>query len=308
MVDPNMILKQFFTPRQNAHHKGGLGLFVYPSIVLVMFIGALTGCSNTTSNSDDARFKNYASQSIAALSPDLGGNGPATSGNEWSIVLTTIASGRMDHASAMLEAIQNQGGLPQAYIAKRADGLAIVYGRYSGSNDPRSKTDLKRIRSMVIDGGTPYVGAFFAAPSGEALAGSNPDFDLRNVKGRMGDRAAYTLQIGVYGPDDYSDPTPRELAEYRKTAEQAVIRLRNEGEQAFYYHAATRSMVTIGVFSRDDHDATMTPPLESSALRAAREKFPHNTLNGMGIRETIRTEQGKAKRMQRSRLVEIPKR
>jgi hypothetical protein len=309
-MDQSMNFRQFLPSSQNTHHKGGLGLFVYPNIVLAIALCSLAGCASNTRTAQNPQFEDYAEQSGAVLADNQGTNSSPTqiARGEWTIVLTSIASGRMEHAELLLDAIQNKGGLPQAYITQRADGLAIAYGHYSGSDDSRARADLLRIRDITLEGGTPYTGSFIAPPSGASLMGSNPNHDLRTVKQRMGERAVYTLQVGVYGPDDYSDPKPSELAEYRQTAERAVVELRGEGEQAFYYHAATRSMVTVGVFSRDDHDASMTPPLESAALRGLRERYPNNTLNGLGIRETVRTEQGKMKRIQKSQLVEIPKR
>jgi hypothetical protein len=302
-----MNFRQFSQPLENTHHKGGLGLFVYPNMLAVLAMCMIAGCAENTRTDQSPQFQDYADQSSGVLVDDTASRDRKEVG-EWSIVLTSIASGRMEHATLLLDAIQNKGGLPQAYITERSDGLAIAYGHYSGAEDPKARADLARIRDITLDGGTPYTGSFLAAPSGTTLKGSNPNHDLRNVKERMGERAVYTLQIGVYGPDDYSDPSPKELEEFRGAAEQAVAELRGQGEQAFYFHAATRSMVTIGVFSRDDHDASLTPPLESSALKELRKRFPNNTLNGMGIRETIRTEQGRMKRIQRSQLVEIPKR
>jgi len=307
-MDPNRIFELFSAPHQKPRHKGGLGLFVYPNMLLACSILILSGCGNNTRTDKSSELDRYVAESGAVLSPDAGGaSGGQRAVGGWSIVISSVASGRMEHATALLTAIQNQGGLPGAYIDERTTGLVIAYGRYTGADDPMAKKDLDRIHTMMINDARPYVGAFIAPPSGDSLKGSDPQFDLRNVKARFGDRAVYTLQIGVYGADDLRDPSPEEISEYRRAAEKAVAELREQGEQAFYYHAAMRSMVTVGVFSRDDHDGSVMPPMESSALKETRKKFPNNTLNGMGIRETVRTEQGKAQRIQRSQLVEIPK-
>ena len=66
-------------------------------------------------------------------------------------------------------------------------------------------------------------------------------------------------------------------------------------------------MVTVGVFGVNDFDASTMPAIESSRLKALREKYPYNYLNGKGIRETISTASGqRITRLQPSSLVGIP--
>ncbi|MBL4591147.1 MAG: hypothetical protein JKY96_04230, partial [Phycisphaerales bacterium] len=185
----------------------------------MLLIGALAGCASTTREDKSSGLNEYGQQSSSVLSPNRGGSDAA---GEWSIVLSRVASGRIEHAKMLLDTIQNQGGLPQAYIDERTTGLVIAYGHYSGADDSRAKSELERIRGIILNEGTPFSGAYIAPPSGSALQGSNPDFDLRNVKRRLGEDAVYTLQIGLYGSDDMNDPSAAELSEYRRAAEHAV--------------------------------------------------------------------------------------
>ena len=176
----------------------------------------------------------------------------------------------------------------------------IAYGQYVSKTDPQAIKDLKRIRSIQIDGEKIFERAILIPPTSESLRGSNASYDLRGVKAKFGDRAIYTLQIGIYGRVDYQQSTSAELAEYRKAAEQAVRELRGSGVMAFYYHAPARSMVTIGVFGARDFDASTLPPTQSDELSSLREQYPHNLLNGQGIEETVRTDSGKVTRLQSS--------
>jgi hypothetical protein len=222
----------------------------------------------------------------------------------WTIVLTKIESGDMQRASQLLRVIQEETTLRQAFIEQRSDGLVIAYGNYLGRD--AAEKDLARVRGTDMMGTKPFESAIVRPPSGDALRGSNRAFDLRSVKERYGKQAIYTLQIGVYGRNDYQTPSPEELTAYRRAAEDAVRDLRNQGETAFYYHAPSRSMVTVGVFGEKDFDSTTYPAYQSPRLKATREKFPNNLLNGQGIKETRRTESGIDKRMQSSQLVAIP--
>lgn len=313
---------------KTSDHKGVFSLFVYPNkhrvgraAAVFGLLGAMltAGCGGDQPRDDD-RTKYYTDQSRAVFAPDAaqgsagvqGGDSAEQSGGAraiggWSIVLARVSSGGMDRAGEMLRAAQDAARLDGAYIDQRPDGLVIAYGDYL-ANDEKAQRDLERVRKIEIGGSRPYAGAIIVPPSSEELRGSNPAYDLRTVKRRYGKQAVYTLQIGVYGRADYQAPSAEDLASFRRAAEEAVRDLRANGETAFYYHAPARSMVTVGVFGEKDFDSTTLPPYQSLKLKAAREKFPHNLLNGAGINETVRMESGKVTRLQSSQLVAIPDR
>lgn len=184
----------------------------------------------------------------------------------------------------------------------------IVYGRYAEPGEDRAQSDLASIRAKEVEGRTPFARAIMV-PTGETAAATTPParHDLRGAKKLLGPGAVYTLQIGVYAREDKRRPSASDREAFQKAAEQAVERLRREGEQAFFYHGPNGSMVTVGVFDDTDLDTSVTPPLESARLKAMRERHPNNLLNGRGVREMIRGEDGElAPRMQESRLVLIP--
>ncbi len=189
----------------------------------------------------------------------------------------------------------------------------VVYGRYSDPGSEEAQADLSRIREMRVQGRAPFARAIMMPVDRGPRAGSQSvdsrlaRNDLRNAKKLFGADAVYTLQIGVYAREDKQRPTAEDLAAFRKAAEDAVARLRREGEQAFYYHGPNGSMVTVGIFNDSDLDTSVTPPIESARLKAARAKHPNNLLNGRGVREMVRNGSGEmVPRLQESRLVLIP--
>jgi hypothetical protein len=123
-----------------------------------------------------------------------------------------------------------------------------------------------------------------------ATAATLMQFDLSTVHDRVGEEIKYTLQVARYGHTDRSQPTPEELAGFREAAEQAVLELRREGDEAFFYHGPFGSSVTIGLFSEADYltqirdpsgGLTNLPrPYESASLASLRAKYPHNLVNG----------------------------
>ncbi|MBL4698108.1 MAG: hypothetical protein JKX70_04675 [Phycisphaerales bacterium] len=301
-------------------------MFVYPNIhqrgrfcLISLLIGSLflSGCGG-----DEVRDENdsayYTDRSRAVFAPELEPSAKPMDSDQavqagtrkniggWTIVLLRVEQGGMARATEMLRVIRDEAGVNDAFIDRRSSGLVIAYGDYLDKREPQAIRDLERMRSVQLMGVTLFESAIIVPPTSESLMGSNPAYDLRRVKARFGKKAVYTLQIGLYGRSDYQAPSAEDLVAFRKAAEDAVRILRGQGELAFYYHAPARSMVTVGVFSERDFDATTRPPTQSRAMRELREKFPNNLLNGQGINETIRTESGKTTRLQSSQLVAIP--
>lgn len=236
----------------------------------------------------------------------------AEGGASWSIVLLAFR-GEMQQQDAMrgLGIVQTEWGLPDAYVEKRGEATVVAFGRYQDPKHPSAQADLKRIRAIEVEidrqKERPFEFAFLTPP--ESIPGSVPEFDLRNVQKIHGNWALYTLQIGIYRRED-GHPSPAQIAEFRKLAEDAVLQLRREGEQAFYYHGPTGSTVTIGMFGIEDFDPQIR--LESPRLRKLREQYPHNLLNGMGIKRRVKVtdqsgRQVQTERLDPSMLVAVPK-
>lgn len=229
---------------------------------------------------------------------------PAAPWAMWSIVLGVYSPDDRIRAQENLEWIRTVGGLGEARLERRSNGMVIAYGIYSGADDPKAQEALARLREMVIDSKRPYAGAVLAPPTAESVTGSNAAWDLARVRADRGPNAIYTLQIGLYGRADSTQPTAAELREFRAKAEEAVRELRAKGEEAYYFHSPRRSTVTIGVFGQADYDPLNLPGYRSPPLARAWEAYPHNLLNGQAIRERIPgTEQ---QRLQASSLVRIP--
>jgi hypothetical protein len=232
----------------------------------------------------------------------------------WSIVLTAFRNeDQAAQAAAALQTIRAETGLAEAYTEVRGEATVIAYGRYADPASRQALADLARVRAVtMVAGGEPrkVFGSAFLAPPAE-IKGANPDHDLRNARKLNGKWAIYTLQIGVYSREDRKPASTADLAEFRRTAEQAVAKLRREGEQAFYYHGPNRSMVTIGIFGEDDFDAATTTD-KNPSLTALRQRFPYNLQNGLGIKQKFRItdpdsgRQVVKEKLQPSNLVGIP--
>lgn len=227
---------------------------------------------------------------------------PPTS-NTWTIALATFRGDAAEQsAQAFLQQIRSVPSLSDAFVERRGQGIIVALGRFSGPGTPEGAAALNRVHTTVIDNKTPFATAFLAPPDTQGAVGTIPEYNLARARQLFGKPAEWTLQVGLYGLADPSKrPTESDLKEIRQRAEEAVLKLRREGELAFYYHGRERSTVTIGIF--DDQAAGAVQGIaESQTLRAARGRFPYNLLNGAAIR----TRQGGREVLQPSVVVRIP--
>lgn len=100
--------------------------------------------------------------------------------------------------------------------------------------------------------------------------------DLRRFVG------VYTLQIGYYD-DEYGK-------DFRAAAERAVVVMREDGHEAYFYHGPHRSMVTIGLFSEKDFVREGVSSVYGPRIREAQKTHPYNLGNGRTLIQKVRGE------------------
>lgn len=227
--------------------------------------------------------------------------------NAWTIILTAISAESPERAARVLEQVRTVGKLPDAFLMERSGRQIVAVGSFQNPTDPVAMVELDRVRTIEVDGERPYERAFLAPPSGDLSRGSIPEYDLRNAHAQYGNEVKYTLQIAVYGREDSTPATPQDIEQFRGAAEDAARALRQGGELAFYYHGPNRSMVTVGVFTEEEHHLDQGFPVESARLQLVRDRHPLNLLNGRTIIEKVRSASGGfIDRDQKSFLVSIP--
>lgn len=154
----------------------------------------------------------------------------------WTISLGTVTG--PEHASRAANIVRDlvdSLGLAGVWAAEEEAATVINHGRYESPNHPRAQDDLFKLRQLQ-NRGTLKTSVVMLVPATQERRGSLADYDLLNVP----QKGHYTLLLGYYD-EEYGD-------DYRNAAEQAAAALRQEGYQAYYYHAPNMSQVTIGVF------------------------------------------------------------
>lgn len=277
--------------------------FRHGIVVFGLFAAFLGGCAGGDSGVSEREARAQegralfggGSESSASASDGARSGDTLSSTPGWGIVLQSFPGEPSSETITQARTLaQRELGRSDVRVMRQQSGAAIVLGSYEGPESAAAKRDLDAARRVVVGGRMIYGRAFLAPPPRTIDYGDHPQYNLSTVKAAYGRDAIWTFQIGVY-----ESPNRQEA---KQAAERAVVDLRREGEQAFYYHGPTRSMVTIGVFGRDDYDEQLGP--RTPVLHALKEKYPLNLLNGQY--PIIEKRPGVEDRRQSSLLVRIP--
>jgi len=181
----------------------------------------------------------------------------------------------------------------------------LYYGRYGRTNNPRTgmlevpaelAADLRRLQQLALGIGEAAYPFLMATPVPlETEPVGPPEWDLRQAD------ASHSLLIAVFAG----------VEDRRQVAVEYVRRLRQEGDEAYYYHDATRSHVCLGSFQ--SRDVKLLPNgllwVKDPDYHRYRKNYPYYTLDGQYVsqvqRDATRRVVGKVR--QPSTLVEIPR-
>lgn len=219
---------------------------------------------------------------------------PALATEGWAILLGEFeGEGAEKQAKALAERIERETPLTQVWIKKWEDRFAVVRGTYYDTNQEIARLDLRQTRMMPLGEERPFEQAVFVPLADGAQASSNR-YNLRNYVG------SYSLQVGFY--DEAFGP------EYRKAAEEMARVLREDGDEAYFYHGPNISMVTVGLFTEEDFDYVADAygtrkQVYGPAIRELQEKYKYNLGNGVTLEEK---RNGKVIRTLPSFIVRVP--
>ncbi len=187
-------------------------------------------------------------------------------------------------AFARLQALQERARMPDLWVHGTGATAHVYRGQYDRPHDPRVERDLRHSRSVRLDGKQPFAAAALVP------VGADPadPMDLRRYPG------AYSLQIAVY---DQAFG-----AGFRQAAQKAAQVLRDEGEEAYFYHGPHRSMVTLGLFTDADFVQQGPYRVYGPRILELQEKYPFNLSNGVTMIDKIK---GKSIGAQPSFLVRV---
>lgn len=190
----------------------------------------------------------------------------------WSILLERFEGKKhRDRADRYARRLAESHHIPDVWVFEREDKSHVMRGRYVEPTIDAAVRDLRQTRLLQIDGERVFRGAdLISLISGGGGEASGP-LDLRQHVG------SYTLQIGFYDSDFGPD--------FRKAAEKAAKALRDDGDEAFFYHGPNRSLVTVGIFTDDDFIFVGGVQDYGPRILEIQKKYPYNLGNGVTLIE-----------------------
>ena len=229
-----------------------------------------------------------ADRQTTAASGSTAANASPDSGEFWAIVLGTFSG--ESHTGAASNMLGQLGGIDTSLPGKsrvhtKEVGSYVIYGRFGSPQSPEARAELKRIRSIKVNGNAVFPRAMFTRIQVPVDPSRLHAHDLRQVRLAHPDiHPLYSLEVAVWVAENESE---RDLEQAQRKAQSEVARLRAQGFEAYFYHDSAKrvSSITIGRFDHTDWDAQAN--LESSRVVQIRRAFPIRLMNGEQVDEVL---------------------
>ena len=266
-------------------------------IALLLAAALLAGCWETRVTYDGwAHFRQQFGDPPSQPNDRRGGPGAfqvsdPTSG--WTIRLDSFEGpARYRRAADLMRSLA--GKLEGIWMHQDSEKVNVFRGRFENVTDLDAQSALLETRALTIDGVKPYEGVQLVSLGVDGQPRATTPLDLR----QFSNQGLYTLQIGFYD-DAYG-------TDFRDAAETAARELRDEGTQAFYYHGANRSMVTVELFSDADFEQDGPVRVYGPRMLQLQERFKYNLANGRTIVQKFNEGKKQQEVTQPSFIVKVP--
>lgn len=244
-----------------------------PTAVVCLLLLSLVGCEMERRVVSQNPWREMFTQSEWYDPEASGGGGDAAqaqSNERFAVQLAQYTGPQsVSDAAKLVAKARVQTNLADLWYASDAGQATVYAGRFRDPDADPARRTLRLARDIEIDGETPFEDAKLVSLSGGGTENYDPR-DLRSLSGK----GLYTLQVGYYDQQYGED--------FRKAAEDKVDQLRDQGEDAYYYHGPRRSLILINAWTREEAFLSQPGQMDrySNAVRAAQKKYPHNIPNG----------------------------
>jgi hypothetical protein len=221
---------------------------------------------------------------------------PAGAGDpegEWSILLLAVQD-PLQHvqlATDYKRLLEDRLGWKGLFVIHKGGHSELYWGRYRTSKD--AQPNLRIAKAHTTEAGTKPFAQAIVMPLPGADVGPQ-EYNLKNAPG------AYTLLVAVF-----QDDPERNYLGRKQRAVDYCQRLRKGNYEAYFYHKATGSQVTIGSFGPSAINIRKDPKgdeleILDPRIRQLQQDFPELAVNGSGVNDL-------AWDTQAQKMVRIPK-
>lgn len=157
------------------------------------------------------------------------------------------------------------------FVVHKADNSKLYWGRYRSIDD--AQADLKKAKTYRTGtGAEPFAQAIVAVLPGKEVG--RPEWSLIKAQG------VYTVLIAVFYDVPEADYVGR-----RRFAAEYCQQLRDQGQEAYYKHDASQSIVTVGAFPAEAIKTVVTDGKRQAVvtderINAIRKRHPFLAVNG----------------------------
>ncbi len=258
-------------------------------VLMVMVVMAL-GCYERVVHDGWGELRRFEDKTAAIEDEGDGAGAPGQSEETgWAVLIKRFEGSTAGHqANRLVERLRTELGLRDVWLVQRPREALVLRGRFEQRGALDAQQTLRLTRGIELDGKRPFAASELTLLSGESPNEESP-LDLRKHSGM------YSLQVAVYDAEIGAD--------FRAKAEQAARALREEGDEAYFYHGPNRSLVTIGLFGEEDLVQQGTVSTYGPRVTEVQKKYPYNLVNGLTLVERWANE---PERPQPSFLVRVP--
>lgn len=217
-----------------------------------------------------------------SLDGDGGAGGQATAADEtrpWTILLATdTQEGHQTRLRQQLGMVGSQFPfLQQARVHTTERGSMIIYGAYTGPDDPNAQSDLTQVKQFTLRNRQPFATAHLTRITIPERTGDHPHSLAALRKQFPTVDPLYTLDVAVWIAEEAD---AAQWALMKQQAEAYAAQLRQTGFEAYFYHnqEARTSSVTVGKFDQNAIDPQSG--FFSREVRELMDEFPVHLVNG----------------------------
>jgi len=269
----------------------------------VALVVTLPGCIQTRVVDDSFEFyKELARKQDRAAGPASGSDNPLAAGpTQWTVRVASFSGpAKQQRAHDLMRRLTREADQTGLWLSNLGNATTLYKGQFDEASSPQAQKALREIRRLRLSTGRRF-------PNAQLVTVNRRDKQIQDRHNLRAYSGYYTLQVAYYDGDWQG--------RRRKAAERNARKLREATDvTAYYYHGKNLSMVTVGLFGKEQAFEMRPDPISpgrakvraySPQVVSLRERFPYNYANKGDVAQRFANDEA-SDDTQRSKLVRVP--